>query len=237
MALENIYCDESCHLEHDKSPVMVLGCIRFPFEKKDEINNRIKEIKNKYHISLYNELKWTKVSNGRIFDCYEDLINYFFDDDDLLFRALIVDNKQAIRHENYHQTHDDWYYKMYFNMLKVILDPTDSYNIYLDIKDTRSKTKVSKLQEILANNQYDFSRSIIKKMQVIRSNEVQIMQIVDLLIGAISHSLRDITTSIPKQQLIEIIKLKSKYDFTKNTLYREKKFNIFHIQLQNPEDV
>jgi len=23
----NVYCDESCHLEHDRQPVMVLGAI------------------------------------------------------------------------------------------------------------------------------------------------------------------------------------------------------------------
>jgi len=32
----NIYCDESCHLQHDRQTVMVLGAIRCPFEKTSE---------------------------------------------------------------------------------------------------------------------------------------------------------------------------------------------------------
>ena len=232
MSLINVYCDESCHLEHDDSHIMVLGCIRFPFEKRYEINNRIKDIKLKYNISPFRELKWTKVSSS-LFNCYADLINYFFDDDDLCFRGLIIDNKQALNHSKFHQTHDEWYYKIYFNMLKAILNPKDNYNIFLDIKDTKSKTKVQKLHDVLSNNQYDFSHSIIKNIQVIRSHEIQIMQIVDILIGALSYSLRNINTVSAKIKLIDIIKTRSKYSFTKNTLYQEKKFNLFHEQLED----
>ena len=29
----NVYCDESCHLEHDRQKVMVLGVIWWPLEK------------------------------------------------------------------------------------------------------------------------------------------------------------------------------------------------------------
>ena len=29
----NVYCDESCHLEHDRQKVMVLGAIWCPLEK------------------------------------------------------------------------------------------------------------------------------------------------------------------------------------------------------------
>ena len=214
MSLINVYCDESCHLEYDNSPKMVLGCIRFPYTKKDEINARIKEIKSRYNIPFNRELKWTKLSPS-LLHCYEDLINYFFDDDDLCFRGLVIDNKQALNHKRFQQTHDDWYYKIYFNMLKTILNPTNTYNIYLDIKDTCSKRKIEKLYEVLSNNNYDFSRRIIKKIQTIRSHEVQI------------------NTSNAKLSIIELIKLRSKYSLTRNTLFQERKFNLFHEQLEN----
>lgn len=231
MALINIYCDESCHLEHDNSPVMVLGCIRFPYDKKDEINKRIKEIKGKYGVPPQIELKWTKLSPSLV-QCYQDLVNYFFDDDDLCFRGLVIDNKKALNHSQFNQTHDDWYYKIYFNMLKTILNPSNTYNIYLDIKDTRSKSKVSKLHEVLSNNNYDFSRKIIKRVQTIRSHEVQIMQIVDILIGAISYFLRNLDSSNAKLSIINLIKSRSKYSLNKNTLFQERKFNLFHEQLE-----
>ncbi len=37
----NISCDESCHLENDNQKVMILGAVWCPFEKKDEIFERL----------------------------------------------------------------------------------------------------------------------------------------------------------------------------------------------------
>ena len=44
------YIDESCHLEHDNAPYMVLGAVYCPKSKLKEINRRIKEIKLKYNV-------------------------------------------------------------------------------------------------------------------------------------------------------------------------------------------
>ena len=44
--LYNVYCDETCHLEHDGINVMVLGAVWCPQNKLKEINQRIREIKN-----------------------------------------------------------------------------------------------------------------------------------------------------------------------------------------------
>ena len=74
-------------------------------------------------------------------DLYLDLIDYFFDDDDLNFRVLVAD-KSILDHGAFNQSHDEWYYKMYFDMLKVIFDPECRYRIYLDIKDTQGGEKV-----------------------------------------------------------------------------------------------
>ena len=222
----NIYCDESCHLENDKQKVMVLGAIWCPAVNVRKINVRIREIKSKHKLSKSFEIKWTKVSNGKI-DFYEDIINYFFDNDDLHFRALIVPDKSKLAHKRFSQTHDTWYYKMYFNLIKVILSPNDKYKIYLDIKDTRSERKIYKLREVLCNNMYDFSRDIIDGIQNVRSHEVEIIQLVDLLIGAIVYCNRNLKTSDAKIRLIDRIKDLSGYDLTSSTLYKEEKFNLF----------
>ena len=52
------------------------------------------------------ELKWTKISPGKL-DLYKDLVNYYFDDDDLHFRALIIPDKSKLEHKRFNQTHDD----------------------------------------------------------------------------------------------------------------------------------
>lgn len=156
MTVYNVYCDESCHLEHDGINVMVIGAIWCPQSKLKEINQRIRDIKTRNDISPQVEMKWTKISPAKV-ELYKDLVDYFFDDDDLHFRAVVIPDKSKLDHDRFHQDHDTWYYKMYFDMLKVILSPADRYEIYIDIKDTNSHKRAQKLKEVCCNSMYDFS--------------------------------------------------------------------------------
>lgn len=222
----NVYCDESCHLENDRQKAMVLGAVWCPLEKTREIAVRICEMKARHGLSLEFEIKWVKVSPAKI-RFYLDIMDYFFDDDDLHFRALIVPHKSQLRHEDFKQTHDEWYYKMYFDMLKVILYPDARYRIYLDYKDTQGATKVEKLHEVLCNNMYDFSRRIIERVQLVRSQEVEILQLADLLIGTVSYVNRGLSTSTAKLCLVDRMRARSGYKLTQTTLLRENKVNLF----------
>ena len=222
----NIYCDESGHMENDLEKIMVLGAVWCPLEKVREISVRIREIKKNHKLKPDFEIKWTKVSPAKA-RFYLDVMDYFFDDDDLHFRALIVPDKSRLRHEDFGQSHDNWYYKMYFDMLKVILSPTAKYRIYLDIKDTRSASKISKLHEVLCNKFYDFSREIIERVQTIRAHEIEILQLADLLIGTIAYVNKERSGNIGKEELIARMKERSHYSLTLTTLLREDKVNLF----------
>ncbi|MGI6296337.1 MAG: DUF3800 domain-containing protein [Armatimonadota bacterium] len=221
----NIFCDESCHLENDQQSVMVLGAVWCPTDKVSESARKLREIKHRHHLSPDFEIKWTKVSPAKL-DFYLDLLDYFFDDDDLHFRALVVSDKSKLCHRAFCQTHDSWYYKMLFEMLKVLLTPNDTFNIYLDIKDSRSADKVRMLHEVLCNNLYDFRREIIGKVQNVRSHEVQHVQLVDLLVGAVSYLNRGLAGNSAKIAFIEKMRQRSSYSLTKTTLLREDKVNL-----------
>jgi len=222
----NVYCDESCHLENDRQPIMVLGALWCPLEKTREIGVHIREIKKRHGLPPNFEVKWTKVSPAKQ-DFYMDILDYFLDDDDLHFRALIVPDKSKLRHEVYAQTHDVFYYKMFFNLLKVILDPQDCYRIYFDIKDTKSSIRIAKLHDVLCNNMYDFERQIIERLQTVRSHEVELMQLVDLLAGIVSYANRGLHTSNAKSNLVKRLQECSGYSLNRTTLLRENKVNIF----------
>ena len=233
----NIYCDESCHLQNDGEPLMALGAVYCPSAKKDDIFIRIGEIKKKHNLIPKNkknpkdnravyEIKWNKVSKAKI-EFFKELIDFFFDEGDISFRVLVVPNKAQLEYEKYRHTHDVFYYKMYFSMLKVILNPDFSHNIYIDIKDTKSTEKVHKLEQVLRNDKYDYSKEIIKKVQQVRSHEVELIQLADLLTGAVAYVNRGLKTSAAKNELVEQIRYRSRYSLVKSTLIREKKFNIF----------
>lgn len=221
----NLYCDESCHLENDGQKAMVLGAVWSPESKRREIDTRLREIKTKHRVKPGFEAKWTKVSSSKI-DLYMDLIDYFFDDDDLYFRALVIPDKSILNHKGFEQSHDDWHYKMYFTMLKTIFHPASQYRVYIDIKDTWGHKKVENLHEVLCNSSYDFSKNIIARVQQIRSHESEQIQITDLLIGALSYLHRELDSSTAKTLLLERIKKRSGYKLTSNTLLRELKFNL-----------
>ncbi|HQF42397.1 MAG TPA: DUF3800 domain-containing protein [Ignavibacteriaceae bacterium] len=221
----NIYCDESCHLENDQQKVMVLGAVWCPYDKKDEIFERIREIKVKHELKKDFEIKWTKVSESKV-EFYLELVDYFFDDDDLHFRALVVPDKTILKHKELEQDHDTWYYKMYFSMLKVLIDPHTKNRIFIDIKDTRSSEKIKKLHKVLCNEKYDFNREIIEIVQTVRSHEIELLQITDLLIGAVSYINRGLNTNTGKLKVIERIKKRSNYSLTLTTYLKENKFNI-----------
>lgn len=230
----NIYCDESCHLEHDRQPIMVWGALWCPLEKTKEIASRVCDIKKKYGSAPAFEVKWSKVSPART-EFYMELLDYFFDDDDLHFRALVVQEKARLQHESYDQTHDTWYYKMYFDMLKVLLSPQAEYRIYLDIKDTRSAVKIQKLHDVLCNNMYDFNHQIITRVQTVRSHEVEQIQLADLLIGAVSYANRHLASSPAKLALVGRMRERSGYTLERTTLLRENKVNLFRWEPQEPQ--
>lgn len=222
----NLYCDESCHLENDHQKAMVLGAVWCPADKNHEIYVHLRELKAKYGLNKDYELKWVKVSPSKL-QYYLDIIDYFFDNQDLHFRCLVIPDKSNLDHSAYNQTHDDWYYKMYFEMIHAVLDPKSVYNIYLDYKDTHGSYKAAKLHDVLCNNVYDFSHQIIRKLQIIRSHEVELIQLTDLLIGAVAYVNRNLSSSSAKLAIIDRIKSRSGYNLVHKTLLREDKFNIF----------
>jgi hypothetical protein len=221
----NIYCDESCHLPNDGQKAMVLGALWCFKARAAKHNLEIADLKAKHRLSPFFEIKWTKVSPGKM-DFYRDLVNYFFDQRTMGFRTWVIPDKTILAHDNYYQTHDEWYYKMYFYLLRNLISTDRKYHIYLDIKDTRSRKKLRKLQEILSNANYDFSRKVIERIQHVRSHDIGLMQLVDLLTGAISYHARRLNSSTAKNDIVELIKNRTGLSLTRNTLPSERKFNI-----------
>lgn len=217
----NIYCDESCYLENDHKNYMFLGSVSCAYPQVKRHTERIKELKNKYKFNA--EIKWSNVSMSKI-DFYLDLVDYFFDTD-LRFRTVGID-KLRIRCSN-ENTFDDFYYKMYYQLLNYKIDTTDHYNVYLDIKDTLSSIKVRKLKTIL-----NFKYGVFRNIQNIRSDESILMQLADFLMGAISYNSNDTQKrNLAKVMIIERISKHASIADLKKTNYSTK-FNLFFIDLK-----
>lgn len=225
----NVYCDESCHLLNDHQGYMGFGAISAPVDSINQHARKIREIKKQY--GCLGELKWTKVSQKNIL-FYEALINYFFESQDLSFRSLIVHDKGSLDHGTFNDgSHDLFYYKMYYYLLRELptLSNSEQIFVYLDIKDTHGASKVKKLRDVLSNYFHDCGKSKISRIQVIRSSEAELIQLTDFLLGAIMYATRNKETSYGKLSLTKLVEKKAGYSLTKSTEPWEKKLNLFHF--------
>ena len=222
MATFNLYCDESCHLEKDQSAFMLIAYISSAYNQVRMHNDNIRKIKRRYN--LHTEIKWTSLSKSS-YPLYNELIDYFFATD-IQYRAIVID-KSKLKHEDYNQSHDDFYYKMYYQLISKKLNSENNYNIYLDIKDTRSAKKVKGLMNFL-NSHF----IAVRTLQNIRSHESELLQLTDVITGAIGYNLRGLNKVIAKTKIIEKIQSYSHHQLTRSTSINSQKFNLFFIDLK-----
>lgn len=222
----NIYCDESTHMMHDRHPYMLLSYTSIAYPQIRMAKAAIKAIKEKHNYT--EELKWTNVHQAT-YKVYADLVDWFFMHD-LEFRAIIIDKSEIDVSRNDY-TYNNFYYKMYYQLLHQKVNSENTYNVYLDIKDTCSSEKLSRLKKIMENN------SSIRTLQFIRSHESVFVQLADVLMGAINYNLRlekgDVQgTMKAKLNLIEKIKKQSNIPLNGSTSLSRRKFNLFFISLK-----
>lgn len=221
----HIYCDESSHLENDNNEIMGLGALSCPSDKKDNVFKRIREYKEEHGLPKDFEIKWNKISPSKI-NFYLDIVNYFFDLEYLGFRSIII-KKSDLDHEKNNSDHDQFYYKMNFLLLRQLLYPSNQYKIFLDKKDTNGRKKIDKLHTYLCNDKYDYKKETILSLQEVISDQIELVQLCDLLLGAVCYINRGLKSSTAKLKIIERIKERSGYSLIKSTLPSEYKMNTF----------
>lgn len=239
----NLYCDESCHLEHDRIPVMTLGCVWCPTERAAVFAKRLREIKGAHglvrpeeyqggNLGQAFEVKWSKVSAGKA-AFYENWIDAFFDEPELHFRGIVIPDKTKLEHDQFGQDHDQWYYKMMYLLVDRVINPKCAYRVFLDIKDTRSEERRAKLEEVLRNSARDAAGQVIERVQQIRSHESELLQLADLLLGAVGYQnrrtvgdLKDRPFNAGKMEVVRRIQRRSNQSLTATTWQGKTKLNL-----------
>lgn len=217
----NFYCDESTHLENDNMPYMMISYVSSAYNQLKQHKEYISFLKKKHRFK--GEIKWSNVSESQ-YQFYSELIDYFFSTD-LKFRAIVI-NKDDIDENREGFTHNDFYFKMYYQLLHHKVNMDYNYNIYLDVKDTISHKKLKELKKILNYN------AAIRHIQFVHSYEISLLQLTDLIMGAVNYKLRELNKVTAKNKLIEKIEQHSKIPLTKSTPRNADKFNLFFIDLK-----
>lgn len=227
----NIYCDESCHLFHDKSNVMGIGGILINSENEKSFKEAFRNLKTKYDLSRKWELKWTKLS-ARYIDFYKEVIDLFQKTRNIGYRGVICKSKTANKFRSL-TTYNTWYQKMYYLLLNKVIDFNISYRIFIDKKDTLGKEKCASLTKILRYSKYDFFEEQIHDIEEINSDCNDFIQLADFFTGALTFFHRGLhlsdKSSNAKKEIVQY--LKNKYKLENTTKLYERKFNIVILEV------
>ena len=224
--LYKIFCDESCHLEHDGADVMVLGAIHCQAVKAEKLTRHIKWLRHQHN--YHTELKWTKLV-AKQWPFYQALLDMLLDDPDVWFKATVVQHKKSLDHLRYNEgSHNNFYYKMFYYTLRDFLSSENEYRIYLDYMDTLGAEKTKTLCEVL---QCETNWELKATAYIVQSYESQIIQLCDLLIGAISYKNRtDIEhKSVIKSRIVNYLEQRLGHQLDYTTSPWERQFNIFRF--------
>ncbi|WP_456479724.1 DUF3800 domain-containing protein [Nautilia sp.] len=224
-----VYCDENLPdlftSQKAKDKYMFIGGIWIDAKLRDEIKAKVKELRKKYN--CFGEIKWVNVTPSKE-DFYKEIVKLFFtyNENQVRFRTIMIEAKKVIW--SYHQEDKELgFYKFYYQMLNKWISDYNEYKIFVDVKKNRDLTRLKILKEVLTNSS---KNSYIERVQALPSKEVVLIQLADLLIGAVSAKLNN--KNLKNKAKVNLISYIENFKKIEPTYKAENKFNIFKIRLE-----
>jgi hypothetical protein len=209
----NLFCDESRHLPHDREPIMLIGLLTCPADRAHVLNTELTALCLQYGLPKHFEIKWTKVSPGKL-DFYRAVLVWFLATKDVSFRALVLPDKQREYARVPEDKREHVYYVLYYQLLRRAMEPENRYRAFLDIKDTRGREKLQELKQLLETNNPSQTTEDRPTLQHVRSHEIRLLQVSDLLLGAVGFARRAKSERTSPAKLALVSMLENKLDFS-----------------------
>ena len=229
LASLNIYCDESHPIKNDGCDFFVLGCVHISQKEAEKASLDIKKIKNSYGYKDDYEIKWTKI-NGKNINLVLDIIKYVKTNEGLGLRVVVGTNKSE-KSFKLNTAHEQFYHGIYNVLLSKVfefenLSNYNDANIYFDIRNTNSDEYAMRICKRLY---FGISNlACVPSHYICNSGDENLIQVIDLFIGATSYERLGLNTSKNKIKVLNFIKscfgLKS---LNKTTPKQSNKYNIF----------
>jgi len=220
-----VYCDESrqelFHSPPSSGNYVLIGGIWIKAQERPALKEAIKALRARH--CVYGEFKWNRVSPSRL-GLYKDLIRLFFSRD-ICFRTVVIESDELNR-VRFHQADNElMFYKFYYQLLHHWILDFNNYRVFLDTKTNRVRDRLKTLERCLSNSNI----SSVVSVQALPSHEVDLIQLVDVLIGAVSYKFHKRTTSKAKQEIVGVIEKHLEKGIVP-TSRAAHKFNIFRFQ-------
>jgi len=228
-----VYCDEafpdlftSRSQNIAQANYLMIGSLWLPHTLRVELKSQISELRKKHN--AWGEIKWSKVSPSKL-HFYLDLVNLFFaHGDNLRFRCVMVEH-EFVDFKRHNGDYELGFYKFYYQLLHHWINDYNEYQFFCDLKSNKDPQRFQTLKKVLskANLMAD-----VKAVQALPSREVVLIQLCDLLLGAVSARLnKTLKDGSAKSHLVS--EVEERLGGILEPTYRTaKKINIFKINLQ-----
>jgi hypothetical protein len=222
-----IYCDES-RPEHfrdrsgDGDRYVLIGGLWIEAAQRHNYKIRIKQLREIHNV--WGEFKWNRVSPSRQ-QFYLALVRLFFQEA-MRFRCVVLPAKQldAVRFHN--ADNELMFYKFYYQLLHHWILDFNSYRIFVDLKTNRLHNRIRTLERVLRNANLTAE---IQAVQALPSRQVDLLQLADVLLGAVGYHFHKQTTSEAKLAVLKEIEAHLGHPI-QPTSRREQKFNVFRFR-------
>lgn len=221
-----VYCDESQQElfgssdERRKGRFVLIGGLWIEAAAREDIKAGIKKLRHKH--DLHGEFKWTRVSPSK-HAFYLELVNLFFAVDSMRFRCLVLPAAELDAVQFHGGDIELMFYKFYYQLLHNWIKDSNTYRIFVDMKTNRVGGRLERLREVLASAN---RLALVEQIQALPSNEVDLLQFVDVLIGAVGYGIHSRESSNAKLSIVSRIEERLGHPIRGTPRYTEK-FNVF----------
>jgi len=179
----NIYCDEA---STTVARYMLIGGLWVPWDIEPDVRAGLTEVRARHGLNA--EMKWTKVSQ-RMLPAYQEFVDVFFGIGQVSFKCIVLDT-HILDYRNYHKGDEELgFYKFYYQLVSRNLQPGNLYWLYTDERKNRKPYRLAVLK--LTVNWWWKKRAGVEPLRNVearRSHDEDLIQVADILLGALGYA-------------------------------------------------
>ena len=179
----NIYCDEA---STTNARYMLIGGLWSPQDSEAAVRDVLTQVRVQHRLRA--EMKWTKVSQTML-PAYEDFVDVFFAAPRLAFKCIVLDT-HIVDYKTFHGGDEELgFYKFYYQLISRNLLPDNLYWLFNDERKNRKPYRLAALKIIV--NRWWMRRAEVEPLRNVearRSHDEDMIQLADILLGAIAYA-------------------------------------------------